>query len=183
MPAAPHTSAMGTCIHPDGFWCGTRALRTRDVVPPRHSCCGSAPWYPCAANSDIQKAALKIKGRFPRPRRILLTRHLGTHRQPAQTMKCSAHQSAKIQKAISTSPHNVPALVAILSVLQQSYFLHCVSKICWFFFLTAWVGNWANLVYMMAPPSSYTDSAELEANSSGIIVNLMVASTACFPST
>lgn len=34
----------------------------------------------------------------------------------------------------------------------------------------------------MTPPSTHTDSCGLEANTGGIIVNLMEASTACFPS-
>lgn len=34
MPTAPHPSAVRFCLHPDGFWCRTRALHTRDLVPP-----------------------------------------------------------------------------------------------------------------------------------------------------
>lgn len=90
----------------------------------------------------------------------------------------------EIQKATSISPRNVPALAVILNVLQQSCFLRCVNQICFRqVFLTARGGNWAKLVYVMAPPSTHTDSAELEANSGGIIVNWMEASTACLPST
>jgi len=61
-------------------------------------------------------------------------------------MSCSAHQYAKIQKGISTS-RNVPALGAILNVLQQSYFLCYVNQICFQqIFVTAWVENWAKVV-------------------------------------
>lgn len=97
-------------------------------------------------------------------------------------MNRSAHPSTNIQKGILPSARNVPALVAVLNILQQSYFLRCVNQICFQqVSLAAQGGNWAKLLYTMAPPSTHTDSAELEANSGGIVVNSTEASTACFP--
>lgn len=97
-------------------------------------------------------------------------------------MNRSAHPSTNIQKGILPSARNVPALVAVLNISQQSYFLCCVNQICFQqVSLAAQGGNWAKLLYTMAPPSTRTDSAELEANSGGTVVNSTEASTACFP--